>query len=185
MLMKRQRGFSMIEVLVAVVVLVFGVLGMAGLQMQAINATEQGRYNSRAAMQAASIATVIKANPGYWATASGTVTVSGSTITGGPAAYSGSCVKNVSCTAAQMAYYDLSIWGPDVANSLPVGTFTVSCDQTQAPPICTVTISWYEKNVAGRNQDAVANSTLGNLATGGTAKHQYQTLVTPIQKSAI
>lgn len=185
MLIKKQHGFSMIEVLVAVVVLVFGVLGMAGLQMQAINATEQGRYNSRAALQAASIATVIKANPAYWTTVSGTVSVVGTTVSNGPAAYSGDCLNGTVCTATQMAYYDLKMWGDDVAKNLPVGSYTVSCDSTQTPLICTVTISWYEKNVAGRNQDTVTDTSLGNVATGGTAKHQYQTVVTPIQKTPI
>lgn len=180
MSMKKQQGFSIIEVLVAVVVLVFGVLGMAGLQMQAVNASEQGRYNSRAALQATSIATAMKANPAYWNSPPASITVQGTTVTGGPTAYTGICgndgTTNTICTSTQMAYYDLQRWGTDIAGSLPVGKFSITCDQSAAPPVCTIQISWVEKNIAVRNQDAGS----GALATGGTSAHTYQTLVSSL-----
>lgn len=183
--MKKQHGFSMIEVLVAVVVLVFGVLGMAGLQMQAITATEQGRYNSRAAMQATSVAAAIRANPLYWTSANGTITVSGPvvanvpTFSGGPTAFTGDCTNGTMCTPVQMAYYDLKNWGLDINGSLPVGVLTVTCDSvTQKPAVCTVDVSWSEKNVAGRDQETGS----GALATGTSSRHNYRTLVTALQK---
>ncbi len=40
--MRRQRGFSMIEILVALVVLAIGLLGMAGLQAASLRATADG-----------------------------------------------------------------------------------------------------------------------------------------------
>lgn len=191
MLKRKQLGFSMIEVMVAVVVLVFGVLGMAGLQLQAISATEQGRYNSRAAMQATSVAAAIKANPGYWVSASGLISVSGGTITNGPASHALTCAAGSGgsvCLPVQMAYYDLAkVWGPDIASALPLGTLQVNCTPGSAPSapgaapipsVCTVTVFWYEKNVAVRNQDAGS----GNMAADGASQHSYQTVVSPIQK---
>lgn len=177
MSLNKQHGFSMIEVMVALVVLVFGVLGMAGLQMQAINATEQGRYNGRAAMQATSIAAAIKANPAYWGTPPSSVTVQGTTLTGGPTVFNGSCVSGTICTGEQMAYYDLTTWGSDIAASLPVGTLNIACNLTVSPAVCAVTISWMEKNVAGRNQ---ATAGTGPLATGTVSTHSYQTLVSSL-----
>jgi type IV pilus assembly protein PilV len=43
-----QRGFSLLEVLVAIVVLSFGVLGVVGLQAMALQANKEARYQSSA-----------------------------------------------------------------------------------------------------------------------------------------
>lgn len=43
-----QRGFSLLEVLVAIVVLSFGVLGVVGLQAMALQANKESRYQSSA-----------------------------------------------------------------------------------------------------------------------------------------
>jgi len=174
MSISKQHGFSMIEVLVSVVVLMFGVLGMAGLQMQAINATELGRYNSRAAIQATSIAAAMKANVAYWGTPPSTVTVQGTTVTGGPSAYDGDCFSGTVCTGPQLAYFDLVTWGNDIATSLPVGTLNIACNLTLSPAVCTVTVSWQEKNIALHNQDLPG---AGLLASGTVQTHSYQTLV--------
>ncbi len=44
----RQRGFTLLEVLVAIVVLSFGVLGVVGLQAMALQANKEARYQSTA-----------------------------------------------------------------------------------------------------------------------------------------
>ena len=171
--MKKQKGFTMIEVLVSVLVLLFGVLGMAGLQMQAVNSTEQGRYNTRAAMQASSIVAAMKANPAYWGAPPNAVSVQNTTVTGGPAVSAVDCTTTA-CTAAQMAYFDLITWGADIATSLPVGRYAISCDNTVSPAVCSITISWQEKNVAARNPASAAS---GQFATGTVQTFSYQTVV--------
>lgn len=172
--MKTQRGFSLIEVLVSLLVLAFGVLGMAGMQSMGIYNTELGRYNSRAAIQAGSIAAAMKADVAYWGTPPTSVQVQGSSVTGGPATYNGTCVYPSVCTPAQLAYYDLATWGNDIATNLPGGTMAIACNLTVSPAVCTVTISWFEKNMQLHNP-AVAAS--GQLATGTVQTHSYQTLV--------
>ena len=42
--MKQQKGFSLLEVLISMVIIMFGLLGIAGTQMLAINNTENARY---------------------------------------------------------------------------------------------------------------------------------------------
>ena len=44
----RQQGFTLLEVLVAIVVLSFGVLGVVGLQAMALQANKEARYQSTA-----------------------------------------------------------------------------------------------------------------------------------------
>ena len=179
-----QRGFSLTEVLIALLVLMFGVLGMVGLQAMAVSNAVAGQYNGQAAIEASSIAAAMKANAEYWGSLPGTVTVTPGTtpgsiaISGGPAAFSGSCVSGTTCTAAQMAYYDLTTVGTDIASNLPGGTLGISCVLNGAvcasPALFTLTITWFEKNIALHNGTGAET---GVLATGTAKSHQYQTMV--------
>lgn len=49
---RRQRGFTLIEVMVALLIFSFGVLALIGLQATAINQSGQAKYRSDAAMLA-------------------------------------------------------------------------------------------------------------------------------------
>jgi len=184
--MNKQSGFTMVEVMVSVVVLAFGALGMAGLQMQAINNSEQGRYSSIAAIEASSVVATMKANVAYWGSPPSTVSVQGipagtasnAVVTGGPTGLTFVACPTTSlltfCTPVQMAYNDLATWGANIANTLPVGTLGISCNTTVSPAVCLVTISWQEKNVALHNPQTGAS---GVLATGTVQTHSYQSMV--------
>jgi type IV pilus assembly protein PilV len=58
----RQRGVSLIEVLVAVLVLAFGLLGLASLQMVTLRNNQSAFDRSRAVMAVYSIADVMRAD---------------------------------------------------------------------------------------------------------------------------
>ena len=76
------RGFSMVEVLVAVIIIAIGMLGVAKLQAVAMSSTGVARMRSLAAIEAASLADAMHANRGYWAAATApTFTVANSVIT--------------------------------------------------------------------------------------------------------
>lgn len=171
--MKKQSGFSLLETLIALLIILFGVLGMMGMQAMAINNTELGRYNSRAAIQAASVAATMKANSAYWTTTplptnvtadQTTVKVNGTAVT----------ALTMTGTGAAIAFQDLSFWGNDIATSLPQGSLAIICDVTVTPEMCTITISWVEKNLALRNEASAAS---GTLASGTSAQHSFQTVV--------
>ena len=163
----------MVEILISLLVLAFGVLGMAGLQLQAINNSELARYNGRAAIEASSIAAAMRGNTSYWGTPTTTISVQGTTVSGGPSAFTGSCLYPNTCTASQMAYYDLAYWGQEIANNLPGGHYQIACDLTVSPAVCSVTIFWFEKNIAMNGTTAAS----GPLANGTTQTHSYQTMV--------
>src|SRR6201987_2468405 len=61
------RGFSLVEVLVAVVVICTGLLGIAKLQALSLSNTSTARLRSLAALEAASLASAMHSNRQYWA----------------------------------------------------------------------------------------------------------------------
>ena len=174
--MRKQRGFTMLEVLISILVIMLGVLGLAGLQLLAISNTEAGRYQSLATTLASSMEAAMQGNIAYWGTPPPTITVNGTTITNGPAAYAGTCVGTV-CSPTQMAYFDLLNWGTALASGLPSGQATITCPATASPAVCTLTLTWSEKNVA---LQAATGTETGSLATSTVSTHTYQALVSLI-----
>lgn len=170
--MKNTRGFAMLEVLISLLIIMVGVLGLAGLQMMSINNTEVARYESAAALLASNMATQMQANVAYWATAPAKITVAGAVITGGPAG-GANCINAV-CTPAQMANYDLLDWGGAMAANMPGGNGKIEC-LSSLPAVCQITLYWTEKNIALTNP---TGTEAGNLATGKTGNYEYQTMVT-------
>ncbi|MDR0775520.1 MAG: type IV pilus modification protein PilV [Azonexus sp.] len=72
----KQRGVSLLEVLIAVLILSFGLLGLASLQMTTLRNNQSSFERSRAIMAIYSIADSLRADP---ATADGTLETSAGT----------------------------------------------------------------------------------------------------------
>lgn len=58
----RQRGFSLLEVLISIVVLSFGLLGMVGLQAAALQSNREARLQSTASLLARELAEMMRGN---------------------------------------------------------------------------------------------------------------------------
>lgn len=101
-----QRGNSMMEVLVSLVVLSFGSLGVAGLQATSKRANHEAKQQLTATFLANDIIEKMRNNPGALATYAGAA-VGGSTISTEP---SPNCSSANPCTAAQMAAHDRWLW---------------------------------------------------------------------------
>ncbi len=130
---RRQNGFSLVEVLIALVIMSVGMLGIAGLYVQSMQAGRTSMFRHHAVTMAGDVADRIRANP----TAAGAYTAT----TG----MDNSCVAGtVVCTPAQMAANDILIWKDQADNILPSGDVTVAFDNTVTPPTYTITVSWNE-----------------------------------------
>ena len=66
------RGFSLVEVMVAVVVICVGLLGIAKMQALALSNSNTSRLRSLAAIEAAGLAAAMHSNREYWAGSTGT-----------------------------------------------------------------------------------------------------------------
>jgi type IV pilus assembly protein PilV len=119
--MNNMPGFSLVELLVAVLVLAVGLTGLAGLQIAGIRGNQTAYHRSLATQLAYDIADRMRSNP---------VAVTGKLyVTVTPGSDNAQC-ENATCTPAQMAAYDLKRWNDDLATRLPSGKGIVCLDST-------------------------------------------------------
>ncbi|WP_432731966.1 type IV pilus modification protein PilV [Variovorax sp. W6] len=138
-----QAGFSMIEALVALLVLSLGLLALAGFQIRVLS-DSVGASNQSIAMQlAGDMADRIRANPVASAAAASPYVVDWS-----PADEEEpkpSCVS-ASCNAAELAAHDLWSWKRAVAAALPGGLADVQ-EKATAGGMLFMHIAWDEPSV--------------------------------------
>lgn len=108
--LKRQSGASMIEVLVAALVLGIGLLGILSLQSRALQYNQQAYLSSQASLLAQDMAERMAANSG----------VMNSYLYEGSAGASSGCLSG-ECTAGELAAWDLSEWEQHIKDNLPSG----------------------------------------------------------------
>ena len=129
---QRQRGFSLVEVLIALVIMSVGMLGIAGLYVQSMQAGRTSMFRHHAVTLAGDVADRIRANPTAGAAYAG-------------AGVDGGCVaQGVDCSAPQMAANDIFLWSQQAAGQLPSGQITVVFDGAVTPPSYSIAVSWVE-----------------------------------------
>jgi len=65
------RGFSLLEVMIAVIIICVGLLGIAKMQSLALSNTNTSRLRALAALQAAGLASAMHSNREYWSNVPG------------------------------------------------------------------------------------------------------------------
>jgi type IV pilus assembly protein PilV len=188
------RGFTLIEVLVALIVTCIGLLGIAKLQALVYANTGSASTRSLVAIQASGLAAAMHANRLYWAAGAApspiTITSTGSTTTiteststlNGTAAATTDCnltgsTVTLPCTPAVLAAHDLHIWANGLAGLLPgvTPTTTITCPPVSIPLTCTIQVTWSEKTV-NLNAQSAAGTTQG---AAGTFAPTYTLYVEP------
>jgi type IV pilus assembly protein PilV len=165
------RGFSLIEVMVALIIIAIGMLGIVKMQALALSTTGSSGVRSLVAVEAASLAASMHTNRDYWVAgpppASFTVGVlsSGSapasvTITDATGILSTPqlCATTVACTASQVAAYDVQQWGNALGQVVPAALATINCNSTAVPLSCTIQITWQENVTSSNNATAAVSS---------------------------
>ena len=111
---RRINGFSLLEVLIALLILSIGLLGIAGLQVTSKRANFEAIQRTTAIMLARDMLERIRANPGEIDTYTNGTTGQTFTLTTAPAAASPDC-GSTACTTLQMVAYDLAEWQRAIA----------------------------------------------------------------------
>lgn len=136
---RRQTGFSLVEVLIALVIMSVGMLGIAGLYVQSMQAGRTATFRHHAVTLAGDVADRIRANP----TATDAYAL--------PGGADNACVGlGTDCSAPDMAEHDVWLWTQQAQESLPNGTVTVVFDGAPTPPTYEIRVAWIE---AGQNLD--------------------------------
>jgi type IV pilus assembly protein PilV len=130
----RHRGFTLVEVLVALVVMSVGMLGIAALYLEGLRAGRTAIYRTTAINLTADMADRIRANRNAGAAYAGT----------GPGA-DGGCVNGpVDCTAEQLAADDWLDWSTALSNQLPDGSSGEVLVENTLPATYSITVAWPE-----------------------------------------
>ena len=128
-----QFGFSLIEVLVALVVLSVGMLGIAALHGQSLGAARTALYRSVAISLASDMADRIRLNR-----------LGRADYQVGPATNRNCDPGGIDCTPTMMAQNDLFFWNQQVQQRLPGGATQVVFLPGTTPPTYQITVFWSE-----------------------------------------
>jgi type IV pilus assembly protein PilV len=147
------RGFSLVEVLVALVVCSVGLLGLAKMESLALSSTGVASTRSIAALQAASLAAAMKSNGGYWASGLAPAVTTVTLATAAPTNPDCTAAAPGTCSPTQMAAYDLQQWAVALSEQQQLQGFfaTITCSITGFPVTCTISLQWAENAVAVNN----------------------------------
>lgn len=131
--MRKQRGATLIEVLVSVLLLAVGLLGMAATQMLSMRNANGAHQRYMATLAAHEIAERMRANPAGVSLGSYDGEVVGSEVAESEA----SCIG---CTVSQLAEMDKREWGQLINANLPSGRGVISRKNDDV----TVKVMWEE-----------------------------------------
>ena len=135
----QSHGFSLLEVLVALLVLSVGLLGLAALQTVGLKFNTQSYQRTQAVLQAYDMIDRIRANP--VAKANGdydTVTPPGYI----PPSFT-DCTVSPGCSPTQLAEYDVAMWNAANASFIAEGKGEISTNGT----VRKITIRWKENDL--------------------------------------
>ena len=131
----RSAGFSLIECLVALVILSIGLLGVSKMATNSLQFTDSASMRSQSVVLAYDLADKIRANEGN----SGSYAIAmGDAVANPP-----DCETN-NCSGGQLAQADLADWKNSLANVLPLG----DGQSVVAPGTATITVSWNDRGQA-------------------------------------
>ena len=166
---RRQRGISLIESLVAIVVMALGILGILGVQMRTLTDTSTTVRRAQAIRLIDDLSERMRVNPnallsikdyesGY--------SQKGSTLT------ASSC-DSTACTPAEQVKYDLKQWKTTVEQTLPGGQASIflapgETDDTNRRQLGVI-IAWRENERAGTKTDDIDATKFRAATTDGTA----------------
>jgi type IV pilus assembly protein PilV len=176
-------GFTLIEVMVALIVISVGLLGIAGMQGLALSSASSARMRSLASIEAASMAATMHTERDFWSVNVGTWTVAGTTFTDStgllPVGADCTSTGTVPCTAAAVASFDLQNWANALSAVLPDPQATISCPNGTPPMSCTITIQWAENAVNLSQSQATAAQAA--QASGKPSAYQNNTYTLYVQ----
>ena len=149
-------GFSLIEVMIALVIFSFSLIGVAGMMSISMKGNHNGYLRSQAVILGNDMSSRMRANlAGLWGGHYNGIASVGET----------ECSYETPCTPVELAEYDLQNWNNQIIALLPQGSGEIQCDTATLPAgilssgnwvayppfpgICKINIAWNEINESG------------------------------------
>ena len=130
----KNRGFTLLEILIAVVVLSIGLLGIAGLQALGQQSNHSAYLRSQATALAYDMIDRMRANN------AGVKSGDYDAIDTTSNTYTDPGCSSSTCSSLQMAQYDMYDWQQELSTQLPTGNGTVA--GAGSGSVFTVTVMW-------------------------------------------
>ncbi len=153
------KGATLIEVMVALVIVAVGLLGLAGLQATGLNNNGNAEKRTQATIVANDMIERVRANPVGVSTGSYDAVDFGvidCTVQPVPYCQDTNSSTAASCLPAEIALFDSFIAKCETVGRMPSGTINVQCtDNIGAAQACagtpfrTVTVTWQNTNEGG------------------------------------
>jgi type IV pilus assembly protein PilV len=145
-----EQGFTLLESMLTLFVLTIGVLGVASLQVQALQAGGLAMQRTIVVTKSQEIIERMRVNNNI----NERLNAAGATVSldayDGATGSDNGCNSGTVCTSAQMASHDLFMWQSELGNALPGfnnAVVTVGAPPTNAGAVpVTVTITWTDRD---------------------------------------
>ena len=147
---RRCNGFTLVEVLVALLVLSIGVLGVGKLVLSAVKANDSSYIRGQAMSLTYAILDNMRANRQMATT--GVYTTNFGSVATNP----GGCEGASACASNTLAQYDLYRWKQRLTAALPSGDGKITTATTNGMVLATITVRW---------DDSVAQWAFGTAPT--------------------
>jgi len=167
---RHNRGFTLLEVMVALLVMSIGLLGIAKMMVLSARANDSAYMRSQATALAYTILDAMRANrPSAIAQGYDTAVVV-------PAAQA--CTVAAPCTSGQTAQNDTFLWNQSLATELPGGFGNVATPDTATGAnnvTATVTVTWVDK--VAEQSFGTASAATGACPVGGCVSITLETVL--------
>lgn len=160
-----QRGFALLESLIAIVVMALGILGILGLQMRTLTNTQTSLYRAQAIRLTEDLNERLMANPNAFLSTNDYLTGWKNTPT------SQVDCNTTACGHTELAGFDIEQWKAQVRNTLPNGDASVFYAEDEVLEDnrrqLGVMISWRENEIIDKeSKDAGSYLNPLNASTG-------------------
>lgn len=135
-----QRGFSMLEILITLVIISIALLGTAGLQVYAMRVNQGGQFRTQAVFLASDMAERMEANKA--AAVAGNYVLA---LTSTSSVAATNCAA-AACDSTNLASWDISQWGQAIGNLLPQATWQITQTTAGNPSTYSIVINWTDRS---------------------------------------
>lgn len=142
-----QRGITLVEILVTVVIISVGLLGVAALHVRSLQNGQDAHIRSQATAFASDIIDRMRANP--------TVAKSGG--------YNIAMGAAIPTSITGLARTDLTTWRAELAAAMPNGTASISSAPVAGQQVFTVVIQWGQRDTDSDGDNTFSFTTRAEL----------------------